>query len=195
MNRSLHHSRRAYNRQHGISMVEMLVTMVILMVGLLGLAGLMMQAQRSEMESYQRVQALILLQDMVGRINANRKVAACYAFTTGGTPYLGTLASYTPACTSGTIEQQTQAVADMVAWDALLAGAAEVSGGSNVGAMIGGRGCVEGISATEYRVSVAWQGLGNTFANITLTCGQGLYGAGDAQRRVISLPVTIATLL
>ncbi len=183
--------------QSGTSMIEVLVTLIILLVGLLGLAGLQMQGLRSEMESYQRVQALILLQDMVGRINANRKVAACYAFTTNtttGTPYLGTLPTYTPACTAGTTEQQNRAREDMAAWGLLLAGDAERSGDVGVGAMIGGRGCVEQITAIEYRVSVAWQGLGNTFANTALTCGKDLYGAGDAQRRIISLSLKIATL-
>ena len=56
--------------------------MIILLVGLLGLAALMTNSQKAEAESYQRAQALLLLQDMVGRINANRAVAGCYAVTT-----------------------------------------------------------------------------------------------------------------
>ena len=65
----------------GFGMVEVLVTMFILLTGLLGLVKLMAHGQRSEMESYQRGQALVLLQDMVGRINANRTAAGCYAIT------------------------------------------------------------------------------------------------------------------
>ena len=73
--------------------------MVILLVGLLGLAALMTSSQKAESESYQRAQALLLLQDMVERINANRAVAACYAITTdpsAGTPYLGVGADLQP---------------------------------------------------------------------------------------------------
>ena len=187
-------------------MIEVLVTLIILMVGLLGLAGLQAQGLRSEMESYQRVQALILLQDMVERINANRKVAACYV-TTGLTPYLGTNAAGTgivaaPVCAAAlpaTAAQQIRAQQDMDDWSNLLAGAAEKSDGTNVGAMIGARGCVSYDAFTlTYMVSVAWQGLGKTFANPTLTCGQNLYGttaADDDQRRVVGLPIIIATLL
>ena len=69
-------------RQGGLTLVEVLVSVVILLVGLLGLAALMTNSQKAEAESYQRAQALLLLQDMVGRINANRAVAACYAITT-----------------------------------------------------------------------------------------------------------------
>ena len=101
----MHASPNISRGQSGFSMIEVLVTLIILLVGLLGLAGLMVQSQRSEVESYQRVQALILLKDMVGRINANRKVASCYAFTptvltnpaATGT-FLGTGSTVAPAC-------------------------------------------------------------------------------------------------
>lgn len=189
-------------RQSGFSMVEVLVTLIILLVGLLGLAGLMVQSQRSEMESYQRVQALILLQDMVGRINANRAVASCYAFSTAATgPYLGVAATAAPAaCATGTAAQNTQVAADLAAWDNLLKGAAEASsGGTQVGAMVGARGCVSYDAATAlidtntgaaipgtglYAVVVAWQGMGNTFANTTALCAQNQYG-NEAMRRIV----------
>lgn len=97
--------------QAGISMIEVLVTLIILLVGLLGLAGLMVQGQRSEMESYQRVQAMILLQDMAERINANRMASMapypagnCYNISdANGTLFLGIGASAVPTCTPATI--------------------------------------------------------------------------------------------
>lgn len=190
----------ALNRQGGTAMIEVLVTLLILLIGLLGLAGLQMQAQRSEMESYQRVQALVLLQDMVGRLNANRKVASCYAVTTdttNGTPFLGTSSTMgTPACTAGTVEQNAMAVQDMQDWQNLLLGAAETAGGNNVGAMIGARGCVSyDATADLYMVTVAWQGLGKTSAPpVGQNCGKNLYG-DEAQRRAVSLTVRIANLL
>ncbi len=217
-------SRHVSLRQSGFSMIEVLVTLVILLVGLLGLAGLMVQSQRAEMESYQRVQALVLLQDMYGRINANRRVAACYVTTALNPAYLGTNAAGTgpvaaPACAAGTAEQNTRATQDMNDWSGLLAGTAETSsGGSNVGAMVGGRGCLSyGGATTEvdqtdpytglstgvklpgtgiYTLSVAWQGMGETFAPVGLTCGQNLYPTAaqpdEKQRRVVSLTFRIA---
>lgn len=164
---------KARRQQAGTSMVEILVTLIILMVGLLGLAGLMVQSQRSEMESYQRVQALVLLQDMAGRINANRGAATCYAYTSTaiGTPYLGTSGTGiatipvpATACTAAAITaiypsmpaatatlQATRAVADMNAWHSALLGAAETDvNNANVGAMVNARGCVSyGGTATE----------------------------------------------
>jgi type IV pilus assembly protein PilV len=182
----------------GFGMIEVLVSLVIILTGLLGLAGLLTLGQQAEMESYQRAQALVLLEDMVGRINANRKVAACYGATTTnattGTPYLGSSATSTPACTSGTSEQNATAIADLAAWNSALIGAAETQGGSNVGAMIGARGCISLTATDTYLISVAWQGLNPTFApSAGLGCGKDLYGS-ETKRRVVSTTLRIANL-
>jgi len=187
------------SEDRGTSLIEVLVSMLILLIAVLGLVGLQVRAQQSEMESYQRAQALILLQDMVGRINANRKVAGCYAVTTdlaSGAPYFGTDSAIgTPTCTAGTAEQQAIAARDMEDWNDLLLGAAEVAAGSNVGAMVGARGCVSYDAATDlYMVTVAWQGLGATFEPVGQNCGRGQYG-DETQRRVVSQSVRIANLL
>lgn len=192
--------RRPTGRQAGFGLIEVLVTLVILTLGLLGLAGTMMQGHRSELESYQRVQALVLLQDMVSRINANRHVASCYAITTdttAGTPYLGVEASAEPDCdTVGTATQRALALRDLQEWNDLLTGAAEVSGTENVGAMVGARGCVSFNATTgTYLVSVAWQGIGQTAAApATWNCAKGEYGDDEKLRRVASLTLKIADL-
>ncbi len=188
-----HHIRK----QTGSSLIEVLVTLVILMLGLLGLVGLMLQSQRSQQESYQRVQALVLLDDMVNRISANRKAAACYVITTNanGSPYLGNDSTLAPSCTTGTADQQLRAVQDLTEWNDLLLGSTEKSGASNVGGMIGARGCVELVSAGVYRISVAWQGNSETFApTADVACATGKYGASEAQRRAVSVNVQIANL-
>lgn len=178
-------------RQSGASMIEVLVTLVILLVGLLGLAGLMVQAQRSEMESYQRVQALVLLQDMVGRINANRADVASYAITDIGDPADGQPAASDCATASATI-----AARDLCEWSNALKGASEQQAGlGSVGTLVGGRGCITYDAATNVAViSVVWQGLGDSAAPpASLGCGAGLYGS-EAMRRVVSLPIRFATL-
>jgi len=193
----------AHRKNAGFSMIEVLITIVILMIGLLGLAGLQTKALTAQMEAYQRSQALILLKDMADRINANRKVASCYAVTTdtaNGTPFLGTGSAVVPVCATGTAEQQAIAVQDMTDWNELLLGAAEMAaGGGNVGAMIGARGCITQTVApatgvpSQYLVAVAWQGLNSTVIP-AIPCGQNQYGDNDALRRVVALPVTIADL-
>ena len=182
----------------GFSLIEILVSMVVLVIGLLGFASLLVNSNKAELESYQRVQALILLQDISDRINTNRKVASCYVTPNpgGGNDYVGTGYTSTPICTAGSVDQQTRAVADLSAWDTALKGAAEsttVSG--NVGAMIGARGCVSYDTATkQYTITVAWQGLSDTNAPTAgLSCGNGLYGT-STKRRVVSSVLSIADL-
>ncbi len=172
------------DKQLGLSMIEVLVTLVILMVGLLGLAGLQMQGLRSEMESYQRVQALILLQDMAGRINANRVNAATYVAND-----IGTGDAQPADCTALAAGQ----LRDTCEWSNALKGSGEKSGSASTGAMIGGRGCITQPAANTYQISVVWQGLGKTFAPAD-PCGSTLYG-DETQRRVVNLTVEVANLI
>lgn len=174
--------------QHGATMIEVLVTMIILVFGLLGLAGLQARLQVSEMESYQRAQALILLEDMANRITTNRSAAASYVT---GSP-LG--AGMTCPTDTSTVQK-----VDAKEWCEALQGAAETSGTSKVGAMIGARGCVESTIANEYLVTVAWQGLASISAPPdSVTCGQNAYDGGactnDRCRRAITTVVRIGTL-
>jgi type IV pilus assembly protein PilV len=176
-----------HKKNTGSSMIEILVTIIILMVGLLGLAGLQGRAMTSQMEAYQRSQALILLKDMADRVNANRVDAASYLAT------LGTGAA-TPASSPTTADM------DKYEWHNSLLGAAETQGGGNVGAMIGARGCITDTTATaptgvasQYLIAVAWQGLNST-ATPSITCGAGQYGTDEKKRRVIAIPVNIGCL-
>lgn len=179
--------------QRGTSLIEVLVTLVILAFGLLGLAGLQSRLQVSEMEAYQRTQALILLEDMASRISINRANAATYV--TGTATPLGASTSTCPTTTS-TVQQ-----VDAGQWCEALKGAAETSGGSKVGAMLGGRGCVESLGSGEYLVTVAWQGLTPLSAPpASVACGKDSYDGAtgsctsDLCRRTVTTIVRIATL-
>jgi len=180
--------RHAPRAQQGTTMMEVLVSIVIVVVGLLGLAGLQSRASVSEMESFQRAQAILLMQDMVDRINANRKNATSYATATA----LGTGQSASD-CTN-----LTGKALDLCEWNNSLLGAAESSsGGSTVGAMIGARGCVKVVQATmprQIQVAVVWQGLTSTASSAVSDCGKGSYDAADRQRRVVSTTFTIGCL-
>lgn len=188
-------------RSRGSSMVEALVTMVVLTIGLLGLVQLMTRASMAEYESYQRAQALLLLQDMVEKINSNRKAAGCYAYSDpdAGAPYLGTSSSGPAPCTAwGGAAEQQRALQDLNDWNSKLLGSAETRAGVATGAMQGARGCVSFDAASgTYQVSVAWQGnvktVQPTSVDATLVCAQGQYGA-EEQRRIVSTTLTIASL-
>ena len=177
-------------RQAGMTMLEVLITLVILAFGLLGLAGLHLKIQTLDLEAYQRAQAILVLRDMVERIKANKANVADYvsASTIYGT-------GYTATCPGA-----TQAAKDICEWTNTLKGAAESSSGTQVGAMIGARGCVHQITAPDatagvclpgaYRVTVAWQGLFATSAP-SLSCGATQYGTNEAIRRAISSNIVV----
>lgn len=182
---------RSARRQRGATLIEILVSLLILMIGLLGLIGVMIQSQRAQLESYQRVQALNLVQDMAARINSNRAAADCYALAvTFGTGYDATPDA--SGCASGSLEQKTRVTKDLTDWNNLLKGAAEVTaGGDRVGSILGARGCITKNATTGvFQVSVAWQGSQAAGAPPAgVTCGNGSYGADDAQRRAVSITV------
>lgn len=176
-------------------MIEVLVTIVILTFGLLGLAGLQSRLQLSEMEAYQRAQAMILLEDMANRIAVNRNFAGSYLIGTDSA--IG--ADMTCPTTTSTQQQK-----DAGEWCSALQGAAEKSGtsNSNIGTMIGGRGCIEDLNNNEYLVTVAWQGLGPVSAPPdSVACGKNLYNGAsgsvcqnDRCRRTVTTIVRIAPL-
>jgi type IV pilus assembly protein PilV len=191
------HAPRPRGSQRGATLIEVLVSLVILMVGLLGLVGVMIQSQRAQVESYQRVQALLLVQDMASRLNANKSVATCYVVA----GFLGTSGVAVPAATAcavtgATTEQKDRVVADLTEWNNLLLGSAELSGTDKVGAVLGARGCITRDVATDlYQLSVAWQGSGATAAPPAgVTCGQGEFGADDAARRAVSVTVQLGAI-
>jgi len=180
-------------RQHGTSLIEVLVTLVIVAFGLLGVAGLQYRVQMSQMETYQREQALILLDDMSARISTNR--AAADAYVTSAANPLGVGMSCPTAVT-------TRQEMDAAQWCRALRGAAEVSGATQVGAMIGARGCVESLGSKEYLISVVWQGMAAVSAPSSgVACGKGLYDSAneasctdDRCRRAVSTVVRIGDL-
>lgn len=183
--------------QSGATLIEVLVSLLILMLGLLGLVGVMIQSQRAQLESYQRVQALMLVQDMATRLNTNKTVATCYVLS----GFLGTSGMTIPAATACTVtgattEQKARVVQDLTEWNSLLLGSAETtSGGDNVGAVLAARGCITKDATDLYQVSIAWQGSSAVAAPPSgVPCGQGQYGTDDAARRAVSVTVQISDL-
>jgi type IV pilus assembly protein PilV len=199
------------NKESGFSMIEVLVALLITMVGLLGIAALQVKAQQAEMESYQRAQALIIMSDIVDRINVNRSTVSCFLITTNtttGTPFMGVAGSghmtTPPSCSTSTPTYNAQAEAAIGQLDSLLEGAAETLAGAdvvNVGAMIGARACISYDASSEIggaagtgliTVVVSWQAMGD-LSPPTANCANGLYGT-ETKRRAVSTSFRIANL-
>jgi type IV pilus assembly protein PilV len=183
---------RLPSSEAGLSLVEVLVTVVLLAFGLLGIAALQSRIRVGTIESYQRAQAVVVLDDMRARMIGNPAHAADYVTATS----VGTNDSQPADC--GTLAMG--APRDLCEWSQELKGAAERNSASGaVGAMVGARGCVEQLQAPNpaagvcepgiYRLSVAWQGMHPTKAS-SLPCGANQYGP-DSNRRVISVRLAV----
>jgi type IV pilus assembly protein PilV len=59
------------SKQHGFTLIEVLVTLVIMAVGLLGLAGMQVTSLKNNESAYQRSQAAQMAYDMLDRMRVN----------------------------------------------------------------------------------------------------------------------------
>lgn len=211
-------NRSLTRKERGVTLIEVLVTVVILAFGLLGLAGLQSKLQVGTIESYQRAQAIVLAQDMADRMKADI-IVPCRAVTglncditsatinAAYTAAVNKASSYTASNPVGTGDSQpadcssaaTTADRNLCEWSNALKGTAETSNSENVGAMTGARGCITELQAIDgragvcqpgvYQVTVAWQGIHPTKAP-SVSCGQNLYG-DETYRRAISIQIAI----
>ena len=193
--------------QFGFSMMEILVTLFIIMIGLLGIIALQGKANIAELEVYQRSQALIIMSDIVDRINGNRATAQCFAITTdiaNGTPYIGpgTNNVGTPSCTASTSAYNNRAITAMTEVNDFLQGTSEQVSG-DVAAIIDGRACISYDSTKElggkagtglYTVIVTWRAMGDLPEPVGMDCAKNEYGP-ETKRRAVSTSFRLANLI
>jgi type IV pilus assembly protein PilV len=72
-------------RMDGVTLVEVLVTVMVISVGLLGVVALQAITVRDNYSSFLRGQATALADDIIDRIRANRDNAAAYNVSLTGT--------------------------------------------------------------------------------------------------------------
>ena len=76
-------SRFRTRRQHGFSLVEVLIALVIMSVGMLGIAGLYVKSMQAGRTAMFRHNAVTLAGDVADRIRANPTAANAYTAATG----------------------------------------------------------------------------------------------------------------
>jgi type IV pilus assembly protein PilV len=174
----------------GFTLLEVLIAIVVFAFGILGLARMQMRTSLASTEAMQRTQVIQLVQDMVDRINSNRRSAEAYV-------RLNEIEA------TGSAEDCTLAAAgaarDICEWTNLLRGAAAADAGTQLGSALGARGCIRRLTNgagtaidRSYVVSVAWQGLVPTAAPEN-NCGEGQFDE-ESKRRVYSFTLRIANL-
>lgn len=211
----MHMNRRS--KQGGFTLIEILVTAFILLIALVGVLGLQAKASSTELESYQRGQALSLARDMASRISSSRGLVATgsgYLDNTlsslDGSVYFGVAGSGTTdlgACASpvGASSALQVATFQTCEWAKAVQGAAE---SGTAGAMLGARACLirntppTGALADFY-VVVVWQGVAKGKEPIGMETGEPAtpmsmcassvnYGTG--MRRGVSMRVLVPNL-
>jgi type IV pilus assembly protein PilV len=175
---------RAMHRQHGVTLLEILVTIVITAFGLLGLAGFIARSAAATVESNQRARAAALLVDMENRIRNNKAHAAEYV---------------SPTVVHGAAAQDCTAVAagaqrDLCEWNNLLVGVNDALAVDDGLTKLAFRGCITrpAAPAPVYVITVAW-GSSMLATPPADPCGADLFG-DDGFRRIIRTQVRVPTL-
>jgi type IV pilus assembly protein PilV len=170
--------------QRGMLLLEALIAILICAFGLLGFVGMQARATSAEFESFQRSQALVLIEDMAARMNANRANAATYVNA-------GLIGGALVNCAGKSGKDL-----DVCEWGNLLVGSAETRNGVSIGSMINARGCItKAATGTDrYIIAIAWQGTTQTGAPNS-TCGKNNAAfPAEPLRRVVSSVVCVAQL-
>jgi len=69
--------------QRGVTLLEVLISILVLSVGLLGYAGLQTVSMKNNTSAFQRSQATMLTYDIVDRMRANKPNLASYSIAMG----------------------------------------------------------------------------------------------------------------
>jgi type IV pilus assembly protein PilV len=104
---------RAMKPAGGFTLLEVMVALLILSVGLLGLAGLQIAGLRSNQNSYYRLQATLLAQDLTERMRANEAGVGLGAYDAASAGDVD--------CTSAVCTPEQMAGYDLAQWQADIA--------------------------------------------------------------------------
>jgi len=130
-----------YRRQAGLTLIEVLVTIVILAVGLLGMAAMQLSGIRGANSANYRTQATIFANDLAERLRANPEgLYTDHAFLnvdTTGINCAAALATYCSAYDDGSnqVAPANCTTAQMAAFDLNVWYCGEVNSGNRIGGL------------------------------------------------------------
>ena len=79
--------RRNMHKGHGFTLLEFLIALLIVSFGLLGIAGIIANSMKSNQSAYFRSQAVVMADDIIDRMRANRITADGGATSPYTSPY------------------------------------------------------------------------------------------------------------
>lgn len=195
----------------GVSLIEVLVSLVILSLGVLAVVGLQLVSKRNNADAGQRTIAAQLAYDIAERMRANASTATLPTYVIGttnepaGARYAPAATGPAPCSMAAPCTPTQMATRDLYEWEQALEGASETVGGGNTGGLVSPLGCIvqttnDGGGDGIYTITIAWRGNvqipdGGTGAACGRIGQQGnstqLYGDADQFRRSLSVPVYI----
>jgi type IV pilus assembly protein PilV len=177
--------------QKGVSLIEVLVTLVLISVALLGSASLQVVSKRANNQALQRSAAAHFANDYLSKMRSNRPALATYVPAGDlGAASLGTAAAKGCVGADTNCTSADLAAFDQWQWEQELDGATELVAGAKTGGLLEPTACITGPAAGAagvYEIAIAWRG--NTeHVNPTIhDCGEdsGKYGTDNNHRHVL----------
>jgi len=140
------------NRQRGMTLIEILVTVLVLAVGLLGMASLTVGSLKNNQGAFLRTQATILAYDMADRMRANSAEAIA-----GSYDGLKTKTASAASCGKSGCTGSERVAADLYAWKQQVEGVngsmAMLPGGE--GEISGGGGATN--AGNVFTITITWK--------------------------------------
>jgi len=177
--------------QKGVSLIEVLVTLVLISVALLGSASLQVVSKRANNQALQRSAAAHFANDYLSKMRGNRPALAAYvpaddlgAASLGTAPAKGCVGA-DANCTSADL-----AGFDQWKWEQELDGATEMVAGAKSGGLLEPTACITGPAggiAGVYEIAIAWRGSTEHVNPTIHDCGEdsGKYGTDNNYRHVL----------
>lgn len=190
--RTLHvKPRRNRGNQRGVSLLEILISILVLGLGVLALISLQLISKRNVADADARSLAAQASYDMLERMRANATVKSTY-LTAAGAGAIGRGqqgAEPSPDCRTASCTASQMAARDVWQFEQNLDGSAEKVGGTATGGLVNATACITGPgTAGIYTIAVVWrsrvplQDSGTTYT----ACGNDLvagttwlYGSAD----------------
>lgn len=179
-------------RQRGVSLIEVLVTVLVLSIGILGISGLGAFGKRATFEAVQRSTASELAYALLEEMRGNKRAIPTVYLVVGDLGRGSLDPEPMPACNSvgANCTADDFAMHSLWAWERMLDSGMETAGGNDTGGLIDATACIDGPddgSAGVYSVTIVWRGTTAITDPAVNDCGadSGLYGANGEYRRMV----------
>lgn len=140
-------------RQRGMTLIEILVTVLVLAVGLLGMASLTVGSLKNNQGAFLRTQATMLAYDMADRMRSNAAEAISGSYDGANTKNTITA----PSCGVNGCTGAQRVDADLLAWKQQIEGA-----NGNMAMLPGGDGEISGgggatTAGNVFTITITWK--------------------------------------